>query len=69
MVQNRQQTDDWTLIGSGANGLGILELVHRNSQKLLKKTHINEEIKTKRVLRLKSAWSNCLKDSMENVCL
>ena len=24
-VQNRQQTHDWTLIGSGANGLGILE--------------------------------------------
>ena len=23
MVQNRQQTHDWTLIGSGANGLGI----------------------------------------------
>ena len=25
LVQNRQQTHDWTLIGSGANGLGILE--------------------------------------------
>ena len=25
LVQNRQQTLDWTLIGSGANGLGILE--------------------------------------------
>ena len=25
MVQNRQQTHDWTLIGSGANGLGIQE--------------------------------------------
>ena len=24
-VQNRQQTHDWTLIGSGANGLGIQE--------------------------------------------
>ena len=24
LVQNRQQTHDWTLIGSGANGLGIL---------------------------------------------
>ena len=23
LVQNRQQTQDWTLIGSGANGLGI----------------------------------------------
>ena len=23
-VQNRQQTHDWTLIGSGANGIGIL---------------------------------------------
>ena len=23
LVQNRQQTHDWTLIGSGANGLGI----------------------------------------------
>ena len=23
MVQNRQQTHDWTLIGSGANGIGI----------------------------------------------
>ena len=23
--QNRQQTHDWTLIGSGANGLGIQE--------------------------------------------
>ena len=25
LVQNRQKTHDWTLIGSGANGLGILE--------------------------------------------
>ena len=25
VVQNRQQTHDWTLIGSGANGLGIQE--------------------------------------------
>ena len=25
LVQNRHQTHDWTLIGSGANGLGILE--------------------------------------------
>ena len=25
LVQNRQQTHDWTLIGSGANGLGIQE--------------------------------------------
>ena len=25
LVQNRQQTHGWTLIGSGANGLGILE--------------------------------------------
>ena len=23
LVQNRQQTHDWTLIGSGANGMGI----------------------------------------------
>ena len=23
LVQNRQQTHDWTLIGSGANGIGI----------------------------------------------
>ena len=23
LVQSRQQTHDWTLIGSGANGLGI----------------------------------------------
>ena len=27
LAQNRQQTHDWTLIGSGANGLGILECV------------------------------------------
>jgi len=25
LVQKRQQTHDWTLIGSGANGLGIQE--------------------------------------------
>ena len=25
LVQNRHQTHGWTLIGSGANGLGILE--------------------------------------------
>ena len=25
LVQNRQQTHDWTLIGPGANGLGIQE--------------------------------------------
>ena len=25
LVENRQQTYDWTLIGSGANGLGIQE--------------------------------------------
>ena len=25
LVQNRQQTHDWTLIGSGADGLGIVE--------------------------------------------
>ena len=25
LVQNSQQTHDWTLIGSGANGLGIQE--------------------------------------------
>ena len=25
LVQNRQQTHGWTLIGSGANGLGIQE--------------------------------------------
>ena len=25
LVQNRQQTHDWTLIGSGANGFGIQE--------------------------------------------
>ena len=25
LVQNWQQTNDWTLIGSGANGLGIQE--------------------------------------------
>ena len=25
LVQNRQQTHGWTLIGSGANGLGTLE--------------------------------------------
>ena len=25
LVQNRQQTHDWTLIGSGTNGLGIEE--------------------------------------------
>ena len=25
LVENRHQTHDWTLIGSGANGLGILE--------------------------------------------
>ena len=24
LVHNRHQTHDWTLIGSGANGLGIL---------------------------------------------
>ena len=27
LVQNRQQTHDWNLIGSGTNGLGILECV------------------------------------------
>ena len=27
MVQNRQQTDDWTLIGPGAIGLGIQECI------------------------------------------
>ena len=25
LVQNRQQTHDWTLIGSGTNGFGLLE--------------------------------------------
>ena len=25
LVENRQQTHDWTLIGSGANGLGLQE--------------------------------------------
>ena len=28
LVQNRQQRLGWTLIGSGANGLGILECVY-----------------------------------------
>ena len=27
MVQNRQQPHDWTLVGSGANGLGIQECI------------------------------------------
>ena len=27
LVQNRQQTHDWTLVGSGANGLGIQECI------------------------------------------
>ena len=27
VVQNRQQTHDWTLIGSGANGIGILNVM------------------------------------------
>ena len=27
LVQNRQQTHDWTLIGSGTNGLGIQECI------------------------------------------
>ena len=27
LVQNRQQRHDWTLIGSGANGLGIQDIV------------------------------------------
>ena len=32
LVQNRQQSHDWTLIGSGANGIGILVCggTHRN---------------------------------------
>ena len=29
MVQKRQKTHDWTLIGSGANGLGIQECIYR----------------------------------------
>ena len=37
LVQNRQQTHDWTLIGSGANGLGIQEcMVNRSSHKVFK---------------------------------
>ena len=31
LVQNRQQTHDWILIGSGANGLGIQECLLANS--------------------------------------
>ena len=27
LVQNTQQTHDWTLIGSGANGIGILNVM------------------------------------------
>ena len=30
LVQNRQQTHGWTLIGSGANGLGIQDLENSN---------------------------------------
>ena len=37
LVQNRQQTHDLTLIGSGANGLGILEWVYTNNYFLLVK--------------------------------
>ena len=33
LVQNRHQTDGWTLIGSGANGLGILEWHKKHLQK------------------------------------
>ena len=29
LVKNRHQTHDWTLIGSGANGLGIQECMVR----------------------------------------
>ena len=32
LVQNRQQTQDWTLIGSGANGLDIQEYTLYNAQ-------------------------------------
>ena len=30
LVQNRHQTHGWTLIGSDANGLGILERIYKN---------------------------------------
>ena len=30
LVQNRHQTHDWTLIGSDANELGILECLQRS---------------------------------------
>ena len=33
LVQNRQQTQDWTLIGSGANGLDIPEYTMHNCKK------------------------------------
>ena len=33
LVQNRQQTHDWTLIGSGANELGIQECFITDRQK------------------------------------
>ena len=33
LVQNRQQTHDWTLIGSGANGLGIQEWEEKRAHK------------------------------------
>ena len=31
LVQNRQQTHNWTLIGSGANGVGIQECTAYNT--------------------------------------
>ena len=42
LVPNRQQTHDWTLIGSGANGIGIPVWV---ALKLMKELGPMEEIK------------------------
>ncbi len=35
LVRNRQQTHDWTLIGSGANGLGMQDWTFKKIYKRL----------------------------------
>ena len=45
LVQNRQQTHDWTLIGSGANGIGILVCIIRDKSSFIKYFDYNLETK------------------------
>ena len=54
LVQSRQQTHDWTVIGSGADGLGIQECSGHRIENLLKGTAI---LTTKNLVNIRSVTS------------